>query len=82
MFNLIWWGLFGSKLDEELEIDHPEEDAKQEYIRQHLEYLRQLRKYPNAVDFIRQLDCEAYRKYVRRMLDIGGPGTIEQFDDL
>ena len=82
MFGLFWWGLFGSNLDEEWELEHPEEAAKQEYINQRQEYLSQLRKYPNAEKFIRQLDCEAYRKYVRKMLELGGSGRIEQFDDL
>ena len=82
MFNLFYWGLFGSKLDEEWEREHPAEAAKQEYIKQRWEYQRQLRKYPNAEKFIRQLDCEDYRKYVRKMLELGSSEIIAQFDDL
>ena len=82
MLGLFWWGLFGSKLDEEWELDNPAEAAKQKYIKQRLEYQSQLRKYPSCEKFIRQLDCEDYRQYVRRMLEIGGSEPIEQFEDL
>ena len=82
MFNLFYWGLFGSKLDEEWELEHPAEAAKQEYIKRRWEYQRQLRKYPNAEKTIRKLDCEDYRRYVRKMIELGGPDIIEQFDDL
>ena len=82
MFNLFYWGLFGSKLDEEWERENPEESAKMKYLERRYEYERQLKKHPKAAKTIRQLDREAYRKYVRRMLEIGGSGIIKQFEDI
>ena len=82
MFNLFYWGLFGSKLDEEWERKNPEEAAKMKYFERRYEYERQLKKHPKAEKTIRQLDCEDYRQYVRRMLEIGGSGIIERFEDL
>ena len=82
MFNIFYPGLFGSNLDEEWEREHPEEAAKQEYIKQRWEYRCQLRKYPKAEKTIRKLDCEDYRRYVRKMLELGSSGIIEQFEDL
>ena len=82
MLNLFYWGLFGSHLDEEREHENPEEAVEQKYIKQRWEYQCQLKKHPNAAKTIRQLDCEDYRQYVRRMLEISGSGIIKQFEDL
>jgi hypothetical protein len=82
MFNLFYWGLFGSHLDEEWEHEHPEEAVEQKYIEQRWNLQAQLRKYPNARTTIQMLDKENYRTYVRRMLEIGGSRLIKQFDDL
>ncbi len=82
MFGLFWWGLFGSRLEDEWERENPAEAAKMKYFERRYEYERQLRKYPSCEKFIRQLDLEEYRQYVRRMLEIGGSEPIEQFEDL
>ena len=83
MFNLFYWGLFGSNLEEEdWEREHPDEAAEQKYIEQRWELQAQLRKCPNARTAIQMLDKENYRTYVRRMLEIGGSRSIKQFDDL
>lgn len=82
MLNLFYWGLFGSHLEAEWERENPEKAAEQKYIKQRWEHQRQLKKHPNAARIIKMMELEDYRAYVRRMLEIGGPALIKQFEDI
>lgn len=77
-----WFGLFGSKLEEEWEDEHPAEAALDRYMESRRYCAQMLRKYPRAAGMIREIDLEDYRKYVRRMLELGTPEIIKQFEDL
>lgn len=81
-FNLIWWGLFGSRLDEMEDYYNGSKYLLDTYLNQRNNLKRQLIKYPKARNTIRQLDLMNYREYVSKMLDLGSSEIIQQFEDL
>lgn len=77
-----WFGLFGSKLEEKWENEHPAEAALDRYMESRRYCEQMFRKYTRAAVMIREIDLENYRKYVRRMFELCTPEIIKQFEDL